>query len=281
MLKNGSVEVDHAPTSHPANWSIERPPQELVPFIQSLDLDDLVRALKRSAWLYCHPLVQVQVQHFLELRIRWARGDDVPSEVMKYLQLLLSAHVAAVLPGHEVTLRPTPRRPGPKAHFVNPYPTSEEFTETIAGADLLSTFNDLRKQLTKKQHAFPRLRGTVAPASLQRLTDVCHEVLVEAGPMWSGRWKLRRVGTPGTLGKSNLRPFADLEDWWDIDLRPALTTFTQGSGSHNLAARRRLLRDGKAAAFSYVILGALLNITPAKIRDALANIRRKRRSRRP
>jgi hypothetical protein len=282
MLRKGSLRIVRVARSHPTNWSFKHPPQELVPFIQSLNCADLKRALERNAFLYWHPLVQLQVQHLLELHIRWARGDDnVPDGVIEHLKLLLSAHVAAVLPGLVANLRPTARRPGPKVGFSNPYPTVQEFTDEIEGDVLLSDFELLRIALREKKHGLPRrLGGSVGTASLARLNQACREALDESGPLWSGRLKVRSARRSGTVGRgkrSQQRGGVLGNYQWHIDLHPYLATFLQRC---NQSMRRRLLQDGKPAAFAYVIVGALLEASPAKIRDALASTRRKRLSQR-
>ncbi len=51
-----------------SNWSHEKIPFQLLPFVKSPNLETLATLLRRHYWLYWHPLVQEQIFYLFRLR---------------------------------------------------------------------------------------------------------------------------------------------------------------------------------------------------------------------
>jgi hypothetical protein len=262
-LKSRRVRVDdRAPRQPPALWSDKVVPRELVPFLTSLDLGDLVKVVERYPWLYWHPLVRQEMFCLMHLSrapwawddVGWQWGEDQRprevAEVNQRLQELLAAHAKYLLPRKRVKWVDPSRPPGTSAGLENPFPLAPG-DEFITAEQLYAGWYDL-KLATK---LFDKDRALLRPHKDSH-KKIAHAALKNSAPSWSDHRPDQFRQVVDAQGRAT---YEYCDDNWDVDLDPVIAWLCKEK-----ALPLKMRKVEKRGRLAYAILGALLADDPRR-----------------
>lgn len=191
---------------------------------------------------------------------------------------MIKAHANGLRLGEVIAWERLPRVSGPKAGIRNPHPAMP-WDEWIDPAALERDFCMLRDLFkVKLKEAGGPFRG-VQEKVKERYWRFALGVLKESDIDWSGLRNqiAENAGTARTADEEAEiffcdEDFAEPEPWGSVELKlgtPMLKTLEAGPG--------RLEKEGEAAYLAYVVLAALLNVEPTKVRDSMEHHKKKLR----
>ncbi len=252
----------------------------LRPFLETLDVGDLVAALARHPRLYWHPLIVKQLTHLVELIRDRETSPDLQHRAVNAVQGLVAAHAGGLLPGFRVTWTPRARPPGPRAGLANPHPINA-MTTFIDATQLSVAWRALRHAITTRRlSALLRCRGESAADVKEQLMSLASDALEECGPPWSNlrepHFSLQPPKTfrSRTIGRRAAWTLRHLEGHWNVDLSSAIAPLVEG------APPPLLKKEGAPAFLAYAILASLLETTPERVYGIIHQYRRRGRVRR-
>ena len=259
--------------------------------------------LKAHPRLYWHPLVARQILHLLRLVSESGRDSPQGGTAVTWLKALAEAHANGLHLGSVIGWKPEPKKSGPEAKIENPYPAEPGY-EFIKSATLSANYDPLHGLIKAElQQARGWFKGTKTEAE-QWYRDFLLRVLKKSDIEWSAlRYLLDKssasLPTASEVGEglegtpvpvSVLTGEAELyfseedfkEPWGAVEAQTVLRA-ALGPSIVNLLKRKmgRAGKDGRGAYLTYTLLGSLLGETPAKIRDAINNYRRKKKASKP
>ena len=265
QLKSGTLPVDKK-DCHVKEWSYTRVPRQLVPFIESLSLAELVGLLVGYPYLYWHPLVGEQMLYLDRLghdeqewqRLGWLRRPsegllDPPDEIREvdsWTRSLIAAHAIGVLPGLQIKWELKGGKSGPKAGIANPHPVPRHPEEFIEAERVCFDHYSLQNGFKAQNIDWKR-------AAKEDIKQAVTEVLNESGLDWSARRETASLDEPISATYH-----------WTL---PKLDDAIQKMCANKMD---RAGKDGKRAFLAYSVLGDLLDVTPEIVRDTVDNYRR-------
>ena len=268
---------DWEESEDPSQWSTDRVPPELVPFIESRSLATLEEVLKKSGALYWHPLVRDQIRYLERLAVdhnEWERlgwwhppSSLTPHEAYEAWNLrrsLVLAHAAAMFPSKIVKLHPHHKRPGPFARINNPYPHNGSGQHPFVQADEIGRNWWVLKERFKQVVDQKPLPASPTATQKARIKNQMLTALERHCPSWTRlrRWRiLNFAGQKNPIQRKPV-PVCDLPDA-ENKIRDMCTN------------RRYANKEGKPALLAYATLAILLDVKLPTIRDLVTNHRRR------
>lgn len=261
---------------HPSDWPVV--PDELVAFLESQNLDELIAAVVARPTLYWHPTVARQVLHLHRVAFDLEHEDDVElaQAAREVLERLITAHAERMVRGRRLGWKDQPKKSGPKDAIPNPYPSEIPGSETIGPAQLFATWERVRDVLNSEAITWTKGKGEADDAYRLRVTKTVQARLRCLPIEWSDRWGPE--GAPSVSAEDSPYDAIPLSTYdsaidWNTDFAQAVNDALDPDSSFDL-------KDGMPAALAYSILGHLLSdatrrVPGGKVRDKITRYRAK------
>ena len=251
----------------------------LQPFLETLDVGDLVAALARHPRLYWHPLIVKQLAHLIELIRDRETPPDLQHRAGNAMQDLMAAHAVGLLPGFRVKWTPRARPPGPRPGLPNPHPI-DATTRFIDAAQLSVAWRALHRAIAKRRLGALLRDPAKSPSDVQHgVIALASGALNECGPLWSNlrqshfsRQPPKRFRLLGVARRASWA-LTHLTERWTVDLTSVVAPLVEGPPSPLLK------KEGAPAFLAYAILAILLETTPESVYRVIHHYWRRGRTR--
>ena len=195
--KADNLETEAEYHKQTGSWTLDRVPIELRTFIEDLDLDTLVKCVRASPLLYCHPIVIFQLDHLQRAQFdqeMWRRlGWDLQSDNHPFpveadvaaaaTEAIILTHVKVRLPWRRIVLKGLPEKRGRKPGFENANSTNWQF-ERLESPIIKPEFRRLN-EIFKSREDLPGLADAALDGELLgQLVEEVAEILDEIDPIW-------------------------------------------------------------------------------------------------